>query len=163
MQRHHELSDEEWARLRPLLPRTETPGRHYRDHRQILNGMLYWLHMGVPWRYLPERYGPWQTVYSRLRRWSRDGLWDRILSSLQRELDGAGSIEWELWCIDGSNVRAHKAAAGAGNRARCPRNPSITPWAEAVAGSAPSFTCSLMPEGCPWRCPLSVFRNARTG
>lgn len=116
MVRRHELSDEEWQKLAPLLPRVQTSGRYYCDHRKILNGMLYWLHTGVPWRDLPERYGPWQTVYSRFRRWSREGLWDRILSSLQRELDGIGQLEWELWCIDGSNVRAHKAAAGAGKK-----------------------------------------------
>lgn len=73
--------------------------------------MLFWLHTGVQWRDLPERYGPWQTVYSRFRRWSRDGLWDRILAVLQRDLDAVGKIEWTVWCIDGSNVRAHKAAA----------------------------------------------------
>jgi transposase len=111
--RRHELSDEEWARLEPLLPARETRGRYYRDHRLILNGMLYWLHTGVPWRDLPPRFGPWQTVYSRFRRWSRTGVWDRILATLQRDLDAAGRIEWQLWCIDGSNVRAHKAAAGA--------------------------------------------------
>lgn len=66
MQRRHELSDEEWAKLAPLLPPRKTAGRYYRDHRQILNAMLYWLHTGVPWRDLPERYGPWETVYSRL-------------------------------------------------------------------------------------------------
>lgn len=114
--RRHELADAEWAQLQPLLPSVVTRGRYYRDHRTILNGMLYWLHTGVPWRDLPERYGPWQTVYARFRRWSRTGLWDQILGQLQRELDGLGQIEWTLWCIDGSHVRAHKAAAGAGKK-----------------------------------------------
>lgn len=116
MVRRHGWSDEEWQRLASLLPRIETPGRYYRDHRQTLNGMLFWLHTGVPWRDLPERYGPWQTVYSRFRRWSRDGTWDRILGALQRELDAAGQLEWGLWCIDGSSVRAHKAASGGGKK-----------------------------------------------
>ena len=126
MVRRHELTDEEWALLEPLLPPRRTRGTHYRDHRAVLNGLLYWLHTGVPWRDLPERYGPWQTVYARFRRWTREGLWDRILAVLQRELDGLGQVEWELWCIDGSHVRAHKHAAGAGGkpaarRARRPR------------------------------------------
>lgn len=106
------------------MPMCETSGRYYHDHRTILNGMLYWMHTGVPWRDLPERYGPWQTVYSRFRRWTRSGLWDQVLAKLQRDLDGLGEIEWTLSlspcdagqparCVDGSSVRAHKHAAGA--------------------------------------------------
>lgn len=114
--RRHELTDEEWELLEPLLPARATRGRYYHDHRAILNEMLYWMHTGVPWRDLPERYGPWETVYSRFRSWTRSGLWDRILQQLQRELDGLGEIEWTLWGIDGSSVRAHKHAAGAGKK-----------------------------------------------
>lgn len=65
----------------------------------------------MPWRNLPPQFGPWQRVYSRFRRLSRDGLWDRLLATLQRDLNAAGQIEGRLWCIDGSNVRALKAAA----------------------------------------------------
>lgn len=119
--RRHELSDEEWALLEPLLPQLQTPGRHYRDHRTVLNGMLFRLNTGIPWRDLPERYGPWQTVYSRSRRWARTGVWDRMLQTLQTQLDAAGSIDWSLWCVDGSNVRAHQAAAGAGKKTAATR------------------------------------------
>ena len=116
MVRRHELTDAEWARIAPLLPPVATKGTHYKDHRLVLNGMLYRLSTGCAWRDLPERYGPWPTVASRLRRWTREGLWDRILAALQRELDAAGQIDWELWCIDGTHVRAHRAAAGAGGK-----------------------------------------------
>lgn len=116
----HELSDAEWRFLQPLLPALQTRGRYYQDHRRVLNGMLFRIHTGIPWRDLPERYGPWQTVYWRYRRWSRNGLWDRILTALQRDLDTSGHIEWSLWCIDGSNVRAHKAASGAGKKSASP-------------------------------------------
>jgi hypothetical protein len=74
--------------------------------------MLFRINCNIPWRDLPERHGPWQSEYASYRRWSRSGLWDRILAALQRELDATGQIQWSLWCIDGSNVRAHKAAAG---------------------------------------------------
>ena len=122
----HELTAAEWVRIAPLLPARETRGRYYADHRRVLNGMLDRHATGCAWRDLPERYGPWSTVASRQRRWTREGLWDRILAVLQGELAEAGRIDWELWCIDGSHVRAHRVAAGAGGkpaarRARRPR------------------------------------------
>jgi transposase len=116
MGRRHELTDAEWARLAPLLPPQETPGTYYQDHRRILNGMLYRLETGCAWRDLPERYGPWPTVASRQRRWTREGLWDRLLAALARDLDAVGQIDWALWCIDGTHVRAHRVAAGAGKK-----------------------------------------------
>ena len=67
MPRRHELPDAEWARLEPLLPPRK-------DDRRILNGILWKLATGAPWRDLPERYGPWQTVYTRFWRWSRGGV-----------------------------------------------------------------------------------------
>jgi transposase len=100
------------------------------DHRPILNGLLYWLHTGVPWRDIPERYGPWQTLYARFRRWSRDGTWDRLLARLQRQMARDGRLEFDLWCIDGSSIRAHKAAAGAGKKPARRRAVASRPWAQ---------------------------------
>jgi transposase len=111
--RRHELSDREWARLAPLLPPPKSTGRPAKDHRTLINGMLWVLHTGAPWRDLPERYGSWKTVYSRFRRWQQDGTWERLLAAMQRDLDAAGAIDWELWLIDGTNIRAHRSAAGA--------------------------------------------------
>ena len=113
MAHRHELTAAAWARIAPLLPPQATRGTHYKDHRTVLNGMLSRHATGTAWRDLPERYGPWSTVYSRFPRWTREGLWDRVLAALQREL-AAGRIDWERWCIDGSHVRAHRVAAGAG-------------------------------------------------
>jgi transposase len=112
----HELTAAEWARIAPLLPARETRGTYHADHRRVLNGILYRHATGCAWRDLPGRYGPWSTVASRQRRWTREGLWNRILAVLQGELAEAGQIDWELWCIDGSHVRAHRVAAGAGGK-----------------------------------------------
>jgi transposase len=72
------------------------------------------LHTGAPWRDLPrDTYGPWQTVYERFNRWSKDGTWGRLLEALHVRLDADGKIDWGLFCIDGSSVRASRAAAGA--------------------------------------------------
>jgi transposase len=76
--------------LEPLLPPPRGHGRPYHDHRRILNGILFVLHTGVPWRDLPERYGPWQTVYSRLRRWTARRRWEQLLSQLQARLGRGG-------------------------------------------------------------------------
>lgn len=109
----HELSDYQWQIIESFLPQHGGPGRPPKDHRLILNGILWRLKTGVPWRDLPEKYGPWQTVFHRFNRWRKDGVWDQILATLQFYLDQLGLIDWDLFSIDGSNIRAHKAAAGA--------------------------------------------------
>ncbi|WP_066338634.1 IS5 family transposase [Azohydromonas lata] len=118
-QYRHSLSDEEWALLMPLLPPRETNGRPYGDHRAMLDAMFYRLCTGTPWRDLPCRFGPWQSVYWRWRQWSKCGLWDRVLQTLQGWLEACGAIDWTLMCIDGTNVRAHRAAAGAKDTTAC--------------------------------------------
>jgi transposase len=137
----HELTDPQWKALEPLLPPNGPKrGRPWRDHRTILNAILYILRTGAPWRYLPREYGPWQTAFGRFRRWVRDGTWDRLVEALQIRLDRAGQIDWDLWCVDGSNVRAHRDAAGGGKKGG-PKSPTTTPWAARAGASARSSTC----------------------
>lgn len=113
-QRRHELNDEQWAQLAPLLP-PEKPktGRPSLAHRQVVNGILWVLRTGAPWRDLPERYGNWKTVYSRFRRWREAGIWEQIFAAVQQKADQRGEVEWEMHFVDGSIVRAHQHAAGA--------------------------------------------------
>ena len=73
--KRHDLTDEEWARLAPLLPTTPGPGRPWADHRTVINGVFHRVRAGCPWRDLPERFGPCKTVYNRHRRWSGVGTW----------------------------------------------------------------------------------------
>ena len=91
MLRRYELTDEEWNRIAPLLPPENTgkQGRPRKDNRIILNGMVWLARSGAPWRDLPERYGSWQTVYSRFRKWIDDGILDNIfrILSLEAELE----------------------------------------------------------------------------
>jgi transposase len=142
--KRHEMSDEQWALVNPLLPRTTT-GRTPRDPRQILNAIFWLLHTGAPWRDLPERFGPWQTVYNTFSRWRAAGVFDRILEALRIQLDRDGHIDWELWCIDGSHVRASRAAAGADKKVShdTAMNRPIMRWAAAEAGLDRSFTWLL--------------------
>jgi transposase len=129
MVRRHELTDAQWEKIEPLLPVNGKPGGQWADHRKVINGVLFRARTGVPWPDLPERYGPWQTVYERHRRWSADGTWARILAELQIEADAAdpdGALvraldrerreqEWAV-NIDSTCCRAHQHAAGARHR-----------------------------------------------
>jgi len=108
----HDLSDEEWERLEPLLPRNALHGRPWADHRTVINGVLHRTRAGCPWRDLPERFGPWKTVYNRHRRWSGDGTWEAILDQLRVGCDGEEGRSWAA-AIDSTVVRAHQHAAGA--------------------------------------------------
>ena len=109
-----DLSNEKWERLKPILPPQKPhTGHPANDHRPIVNGILWILRTGAPWRDLPERYGKWTTVSSRFYRWQKDGTWDRILAALQAEGDQQGQLDWELHFVDGTVVRAHQHAAGA--------------------------------------------------
>ena len=112
--KRHELTDAAWAVIEPLLPPSpERRGRPWRDHRMVVNGILWVLATGVPWRDAPERYGPWQTLYERFARWTDDGTWARMLEALLAAMHQRGRIDWSLWCVDGTSIRALKAAAGA--------------------------------------------------
>jgi transposase len=141
----HGLSDRECARLEPLLPPLSLKGRPPKSHRLILDALLWLGRTGAPWRDLPERYGPWRTVATRFYCWTRSGLWDRILTELRRVADAAGGIDWEAHLVDGTNVRAHRCAAGAkGGRI-------LRRWAAAAAGSGASCTSAATAGACRWR------------
>lgn len=79
----------------------------------MVNGILWVLRTGAPWRDLPERYGPWQSVYTRFRRWTLAGVWQHLLAGLQAAAQAQGAIDWEVNYLDGTVVRAHVSAAGA--------------------------------------------------
>jgi transposase len=111
--RRFELTDEQYALLEPHLPQNEGAGRRWEEHRRILNGLLWKLSTGTSWRDIPERYGPWETIYGRHVSWRRDGTWARIVHALQVQLDAAGAIDWEQWNVDGTSIRASRAAGGA--------------------------------------------------
>jgi transposase len=136
MVRRHERTDDPWATLEPLLPPEKPPiGKPNLPHRTILNGILWRVRTGAPWRDLPARYGKWRTVYSRFRRWQLAGVWDRVLAALQAEADARGEVDWRLHFLDGTVIRAHPHAAGAKKGAATRRS------ARARAGSRPSSTC----------------------
>ncbi|MFD9513798.1 IS5 family transposase [Streptomyces mirabilis] len=109
-----DLSDSEWERLRPFLPVSNGRCGRWRNHRQVIDGILHRVRTGVQWRDLAERFGPWKTVYERHRRWSADGTWEHLLQQVQAAADAVGDVDWDI-AIDSTSVRAHQHAAGARN------------------------------------------------
>jgi len=100
-----DLSDDEWALLKPLLPKSCKSARV--DDRKIVNAIFYVLRTGMPWRDLPARYGPYTTAYNRFNRWSRRGIWKLVFDRL------ASKSHDSLYLIDSTVVKAHRAASGA--------------------------------------------------
>jgi len=118
----HELSDLQWEVLEPCLPPLNTGrGRKMHDRRRTINGtsvfrtnnILWCLKTGVPWRDIPQRYGKWGSLYARYRLWQQDGTWDTILEKLLIRFHADGKINWSLFSVDGTIVKAHKSSAGA--------------------------------------------------
>jgi transposase len=116
----YDLSEAEWRLIEPLLP-DKPRGVARVDDRRVINGIFYVLRTGSPWRDLPERYGPYTTVYNRYNRWARAGVWLRIFEAL------AARSPQSMQLIDSSIIRAHQHAAGAKRGVR------ITPSAVLVA------------------------------
>lgn len=115
-----DLSDEEWALLEPLMPRSRQSAR--KDDRKIMNAIFYVLRTGIPWRDLPERYGPYTSAYNRFNRWSRRNIWKQMFDTL------AAKSRDSLYLIDSTIVKAHRAASGAKGGSK------IRPSARAAAG-----------------------------
>lgn len=104
--RRYELKDAEWVHLAPLLPgKVGDAGRSAADNRLFVNAVLWIARSGAPWRDLPERFGPWNSVYRRFRRWAQKGVWQRVFEAVQDP-----DLDWAM--LDSTSVRAHQHAAG---------------------------------------------------
>jgi transposase len=140
-----ELTDEEWARIQPLLPPQKPKvGRPNKEHRPIINGIFWVLRTGAPWADLPPQYGKWRTVASRFYRWTAAGVWQKVLEALQAQSDAAGQFDWQLHSVDGSVIRAHQHAAGA-------KGGTLKPKRSGAAGAVfpPNSTCVQREEAGP--------------
>jgi transposase len=133
-----DTSDAQWKLIEPLLPRQKRGGK-WNDHRLMSDGILWVLRTGAPWRDLPERYGPWGSVYHRFNRWKKEGTVDKILKALRIRLDKDGYIDWDLWCVDGSKSAPRAPRPGPQKRRRRARRPR--------AGSQPRRVGIKVPPG----------------
>lgn len=136
----YRLSDAQCEQIKDLLPPNGHKGGQWKDHRRLIDGILWAPSDGGRWRNLPAEFGPWQTVYDRFRKWCRTGLWGKILRHLQARKMNSDEIDWGLFCIDGSVIRAPSQRPGRRKKMRRRVSRGTTPWAAARAASAPSCT-----------------------
>ena len=110
--RRHEIKDEDWERIKDMLPgQPGDPGVTAKDNRLFINAVLWIGKTGAPWRDLPERFGPWGSVWKRFDRWAKKRVWKRVFEALQDP-----DLEWMI--LDGTVIRAHQHAAGAEKKQR---------------------------------------------
>jgi transposase len=139
-----DLTEVEWRILRVLLSVERKPGKRGRgrppeDNRNIINGILWRLRTGAPWRDVPEKYGKWNSIYRRFRRWSACGVWESVAIALAETMAESGHYD-----IDSTTVRAHVSAAGG-------KGGFINELLAARgAGSPVKFIVSVMPEAGRW-------------
>lgn len=146
-----ELTETEYAQIASLLPAMKPRrGGRWRDHRQVINGILFRVRTGCQWRDVPPRYGPYQTLYDRFSRWETDGTWARIEAVLQARADAAGDLDW-AGHIDSTVVRAHQHAAGAVKGGAARVNHALPKdWANPAADSPRRSTRSATGGDATW-------------
>ncbi|MFE0866027.1 IS5 family transposase [Streptomyces mutabilis] len=153
-----ELTDAACERIAPLLPGVDGRGRPWRNHRQVINGVLWRSRTGSPRRDLPERYGPWQTVHDRFARWKADGTWARLLEQVQVHCDSVGAVEWTVSVDSTINLppacrRRPQKGASAGDELE---DPACTTAGQALGRSRGGLTTKV-PFACDGRgLPLAV-------
>lgn len=112
----HRLTDDQWECIKDVFPPPATTGRPPNDRREMVDAMLWMLRSGAAWRDLPAEFGRWQTVWHLHNAWNKNGTLDEILQRLRAAHIDAGEIDEELWCIDGTSIRAARCAAGGGKK-----------------------------------------------
>ena len=112
----HRITDEQWKLIEGIFPEPAATGRPPADPRKMVDGILWRLRTGSPWRDLPEEFGPWETVFKHFNRWNSDGTLDEIKQTLLRRIVDADGVDTDLWCVDGTVVRAARCAAGGGKK-----------------------------------------------
>ena len=146
MTKRYELSDEAWTVVADLFAETHGRGRPRLSDRLMLDGVLWVLCSGAAWRDMPERFGPWSTVYQRFRGWRNQGAFGQMLKRLHLRLNEQGLIDLQTWMIDSTAVRATRASSGAGKKGSLMCLP-ITLYAAVAVALRPKSTCSATPTG----------------
>jgi transposase len=146
--RRFDLTDAQWARLEPLLPKAKKSGRPPKwSKRQLIDGIRWRVRVGAPWRDVPDCYGSWQAVYALFRRWQRSGIWQQIVTGLQARADAAGLITWDV-SVDSTIARAHQHAAGARREPELQQEPPGPEPADHALGRSRGGLTTKLHLGC---------------
>lgn len=106
--RRHTLTDEQWAKIQSIIDPARPGPKPILGDRTFIEAVLYRAKTGIPWRDMPERFGPWKSVYNRFNNWSKAGIWELLFAALEVELHD--DVEDSI--VDATLVRAHMSAAG---------------------------------------------------
>lgn len=108
--KRHEISEKQWERIKEILPaeRKAQGGRPAKDNRLMLNGIIYWLNTGIPWRDLPERFGSWNSVYSRFYRWTKQCVWEKLFQYLIEQ----DIVDETTLMLDSTTIKVHQQGSG---------------------------------------------------
>ncbi len=105
--RRYALRDDQWEMIKDALPGNEfCVGVTAKDNRLFVEGVIYRYRTGIPWRDLPQRFGPWKNIHLRHTRWAKAGVWKTVFEYLSSDADN------EYAMIDSTVVRAHQHSAG---------------------------------------------------
>jgi len=150
----HRLIDEQWDLIKDFFPEPKTKGRPPVDPRDMIDGIFWRLKTGTPWRDVPEEFGKWSTVYKHFDLWSSDGTLDKIQQALLTRIVDEGGIDEELWCVDGSIVRAARCAAGGGKN-KDPNEPENHALGRSCGGFSTKIHMTCDASGVPIHFKLS--------
>ena len=137
-----DLTDAQWKAIRRFVPGPERQGttakggRPWRDPRDVLHAILWILRTGAPWADLPRKYPPYQTCHRRFQKWEREGVLDRILRAIARDLHQRGKLDLTEAFIDGTHAGAKRGALMLGSLDAA-RRPRSWQWQTAMAFLSP--------------------------
>ena len=120
----HRLTDDQWVLIADVFPPPKRMGRPPTDRREVMDGILWILRTGSQWRDLPSEFPPWKTVWDLFDKWNANGILDEVLNRLRAAEVDLGKVDSDLWCVDGTIVRAARCTSGGGKKGTR-RNPAI--------------------------------------
>lgn len=135
----HALTDEQWEAIEDIFPEPARTGRPPMEPRQAMDAIIWLNNTGAKWRDLPEELGKWRTVYGWFDLWNNNGILQKVVDRLTQLVIDQGGVAEDLWCVDGTILRAHRCAAGGGKKG-IPTNRTITLSAVLAGDIRQNFT-----------------------